>query len=126
MAESDDLALADVRSEEGLHPLDISAKQLRTLQSTEITLDAVRRAGGVGFFERDGAAVLPWTPPGRDEEMTTEQLVHPMQCRKAVLKIAYNIPLSGHLGKGKTAHTLPPEILLAHIVLGCHRVLPHL
>ena len=54
MAESDDFSLADVRSEEGLHPLDISAKQLRTLQSTEITLDAVRRAGGVGFFERDG------------------------------------------------------------------------
>ena len=57
MAESDDSALVDVQSEEDSHPLDISAEQLRTLQSTDITLEAVRRAAdgqpcsaGVGFF----------------------------------------------------------------------------
>ena len=57
MAERDDLALANVQSEEDSPPLDISAEQLRTLQSTDITLEAVRRAadshlcsGGVGFF----------------------------------------------------------------------------
>ena len=57
MAESDDSALADVQSEEDSHPLDISAEQLRTLQSTDITLEAVRRAAdghpcsaGIGFF----------------------------------------------------------------------------
>ena len=44
MAESDDLALANVQSEEDSPPLDISAEQLRTLQSTDITLEAVRRA----------------------------------------------------------------------------------
>ena len=57
----------------------------------------------VGFFWRDGLLYRLWTPPGSDEEMTTEQLVLPMQCRKAVLEVAHDIPLSGHLGKGKTA-----------------------
>ena len=42
MAERDDSALADVQTEEDSHPLDISAEQLRTLQSTDITLEAVR------------------------------------------------------------------------------------
>ena len=74
MAESDDSALADVQSEEDSHPLDISAEQLRTLQSTDITLEAVRRAadgqpcsGGVGFFRRDGLLYHLWTPAGRDK-----------------------------------------------------------
>ena len=88
MAESDDPALADVQSEEDSHPLDISAEQLRTLQSTDSTLEAIRRAAdghpcsaGVGFFRRDGLLYRLWTPPGRDEEMTTEQLV--LQCNVA-------------------------------------------
>ena len=42
MAEGDDPALPDDQSEEDSHPLDISAEQLRTLQSTDITLEAVR------------------------------------------------------------------------------------
>ena len=57
MAESDHLALADVQSEEDSHPLYIYAEQLRTLQSTDIALETVRRAAdgqpcsaGVGFF----------------------------------------------------------------------------
>ena len=113
MAESDDPVLADVQSEGDSHPLDISAEQLRTLQSTDITLEAVRRAAdgqpcsaGVGFFRRDGLLYRLWTPPGRDEEMATEQLVLPMQCRRAVLEVAHDIPLSGHLGKGKTAQRI--------------------
>ena len=80
MAENDDLALADVQSEEDPHPLDISAVQLRTLQSTDIALEVVRRAtdgqpcsAGVGFFRRDGLLYRLLTPPGRDEEMTLEQ-----------------------------------------------------
>ena len=55
---------------------------------------------------RNGLLCRLWTPPGRDEEMTTEQLVLPMQCRKAVLEVAHDIPLSGHLGKGKTAQRI--------------------
>ena len=43
---------------------------------------------------------------GHDEEMTTEQLVFPIQCRKAVLEVAHNIPLSGHLEKGETAQRI--------------------
>ena len=57
MAQNEDSALADVRSEEASHLLDIYAEQLRTLQSTNIALEAVRRAAdgqpcseGVGFF----------------------------------------------------------------------------
>ena len=41
-AQNEDSALADIRSEEASHPLDIYAEQLRTLQSTNITLEAVR------------------------------------------------------------------------------------
>ena len=33
-----------------------------------------------------------------------EQLVLPTQCRKAVLQLAHDIPLAGHLGRQKTAH----------------------
>ena len=134
MAESNNSALADVKSEEDSHPLDISAEQVRTLQSMDITLEAVRQAAdghpcsaGVGFFRRDGLLYRLWTPPGCDKEMTPEQLVLPMQCCKAVLEVAHDIPLSGHLGKRKTAQRiLMAEILLAHIVPGCRRVLLHL
>ena len=98
--------MADAQSEEDSHPLDISAEQLRTLQSIDITLEAVRRAAGVGFFRRDRLLYRLWTPPGRDEEMATEQLVLPMQCRRAVIEVAHDIPLSGHLGKGKTAQRI--------------------
>jgi len=35
--------------------------------------------------------------------MAVEQLVLPLQCRKIVLKLAHEIPLSGHLGKEKTS-----------------------
>ena len=50
----------------------------------------------VGFYRRDGLLYRLWTQPGCDE-MTTEQLVLPMRCRKAVLEVAHNIPLAGHL-----------------------------
>ena len=42
MAENEDSALANIHSEEDSHPLDIYAEQLRTLQSTNITLEVVR------------------------------------------------------------------------------------
>ena len=81
-------------------------------------LEAVRRAAdghpcsaGVGFFRRDGLLYRLWTPPGREEEITTEQLVLPMQCRKAVLKVAHDIPLLGHLGKGKTAQRILQDFI---------------
>ena len=93
------------------HTLDISAEELKVLQSADPTLDAIRKAAnghpcsaGVGFFQRDGLLYRRWTPPGRGkEDMEIEQLVLPMQCRETVLTLAHDIPLAGHLGKDKTA-----------------------
>lgn len=102
MAGADDQTLEEDVESEMSHPLDISAEQMRTLQATDTTLEAVRRAAdgqpcsaGIGFFRRDGLLYCLWIPPGRDEEMATEQLVLPVQCRKAVLEVAHDIPLSG-------------------------------
>ena len=93
------------------HALDISADELRTLQATDMTLDAIREAAegnhssaGVGFFKKDGLLYRKWTPPGRSgQDMEVEQLVLPQQCRGTILTLVHSIPLSGHLGKDKTA-----------------------
>ena len=101
MAESDESVWSDVQSEEDSHPLDISVKQLRTLPSTDITLEAVRQAEGVGFFRRYGLLYRLWTPPGCDEEMTAEQLV--LQCN--VTRQFSRLPMIFHYqviwGKGR-------------------------
>ena len=84
---------------------------MRTLQSTDTTLDAVREAAegkrysaGVGLFKRDGLLYRKWTPPDRNgQDMEVEQLILPQQCRGTILTLAHSIPLSGHLGKDKTA-----------------------
>ena len=38
--------------------------------------------------------------------MAVEQLVLPLQCRKVVLGLAHDIPLTGHLGMDKTARQI--------------------
>ena len=38
--------------------------------------------------------------------MAVEQLVLPKQCRQAVLRLAHEIPLAGHMGKNKTARRI--------------------
>ena len=45
-------------------------------------------------------------PPDCDEEMGVEQLVLPKRCRKAVLEIAHEIPLAGHMGRTKTSQRI--------------------
>ena len=93
------------------HPLEIAADELKTLQAADTTLNAMREAAdghlcsaGIGFFRRDGLLFRRWTPPGRDkQDMSVEQLVLPVQCRRTVLQVAHDIPMSGHLGKEKTA-----------------------
>ena len=93
------------------HPLEIAADELKTLQAADTTLNAVKEAAdghpcsaGIGFFRRDGLLFRRWTPPRRDKQDTSvEQPVLPVQCRKTVLQVAHNIPMSGHLGKEKTA-----------------------
>ena len=95
------------------HELELSATQLRELQRDDNTLAAVRQAAeghpctaGIGFFKRDGLIYRRWVPPGCDEEMGVEQLVLPKRCRKAVLEIAHEIPLAGHMGRTKTSQRI--------------------
>ena len=98
--------------EEELMPqaMDIATGEMKILQESDTSLDAVREAAknqpcgsGVGFFERDGLLYRQWIPAGRDKEcMAVDQLVVPTQCRKTILNLAHSIPLSGHLGKEKT------------------------
>ncbi len=90
-----------------LHPLDISAGELKVLQAADTTLDAVRKEAdvnsGAGYFWKDGLLFRKWIPKGHHEQdVATEQLILPMQCRNMVLQLAHDIPLSGHLGKKKT------------------------
>ena len=87
------------------HELDISAEELKTLQTTDVTLRSVRDAvktceaeQGIGFFTRDGLLYRRWVPSGRrEEEMAVEQLVLPEKCRKTVMKLAHSIPLAGEI-----------------------------
>ena len=106
------------------HALDISAEELKVLQSTDSTLDAVRKAAsghpssaGVGFFERDGLVYRRGRMPGRhSEDMGVDQLVLPLQCRGVVLQMAHDIPLAGHLRKEKTAKRILQRPTLYHDV----------
>ena len=94
--------------------LEIGADEMKTLQAADATLNAVREAAdghpcsaGIGFFRRDGLLFRRWTPPGHDkQDMSVEQLVLPVQCRRTVLQVAHDIPMSGHLGKEKTAQSV--------------------
>lgn len=56
-----------------------------------------------------------WKPPGHwGEETSVEQLVLPIQCRKAALEVAHRIPLAGHSGRDKTSNQIStgtPDIL---------------
>ena len=92
------------------HTLDITSEELITLKCNDETLKCVRDAAdkhpateGVGFYYKSGLLYRRWIPPNREGSMAVEQLVLPLQCRKIVLKLAHEIPLSGHLGKEKTS-----------------------
>ena len=98
-----------------LHHLDISAEELKILQETDPTLKEVREAAnghhpskaGVGFYREKGLLYRRYVPPGKDmEDMAVTQLVLPLQCRQTVLKLAHEIPLTGHLGRDKTAQRI--------------------
>ena len=91
--------------------LNIAAAELRALQEEDPTLhharsvaDGAPTAGaGEEFVRRDGLLYRRYTPPGNGEDTAVEQLILPTQCRAAVLRLAHDIPLAGHLGKKKTA-----------------------
>ena len=92
-------------------PLDITAQEFGRLQKEDSTLAAAQRAAAgepstacKGFFLRDGILYRTYTPPNsEDSSPSTEQLVLPIQCRQAVLKLAHDVPMAGHLGKHKTS-----------------------
>ena len=95
------------------HGLDISADQLKSLQDEDESLQHARAvadgtptaAAGEEFFRRDGLIYRNYRPPGRHslDEDSIEQLVLPKECRAAVLQLAHDIPMAGHLGKKKTS-----------------------
>ena len=95
------------------HPLDLTAEELSRLQEEDPTLEGVRGVAdgenstseGTGFFRRDKLVYRRWIPRDRPSEMI-EQLVLPSACHKEVMLLAHKIPLSGHLGKLKTAARL--------------------
>ena len=91
--------------------LDIPADSLKLLQDEDPSLQAACRAAdgepntaGTGFFRRNGLLYRKYCPPGGedDDPRAVEQLVLPTKCRMPVVKLAHDIPLSGHLGKRKT------------------------
>ena len=90
------------------HTLNITAEELKTLQESDTTVEAIRKAAdgspSTASVGRDGLVYRQWLPPGRDsEDLAVEQLVLPLECRKTVLQLAHEIPPAGHLGKDKTA-----------------------
>ena len=98
-----------------MRELDFSADELKELQRTDSTLEAVRKSArgepstaGPGFFQRDGILYRRYVPrTGDTEHGVIEQLILPTPCRKAVLSLAHSIersiPPAGHMGKNKTA-----------------------
>ena len=81
--------------------LQVTVEELKQLQVTEEELAGIVESGG--FFRRNGILYRRWTLRGQPESSTVEQIVLPKQCRRAVLQLAHTTPLSGHLGKKKTA-----------------------
>ena len=96
------------------HPLDLTAEELRQLQEEDRSLEAVRKAvrgeassAGAGFFRRDGLIYRKWSSPGQGmDDREVEQLVLPVQCRQAVLQLAHEVPIAGHMGKNSTARRI--------------------
>ena len=88
--------------------LPVSGEELKTLQKQDETLAEAWRAAEkspktneTGYFKEDGVLYRRWVPTGRPE-MSIEQLVLPKRCRRTVLEMAHEIPISGHQGKEKT------------------------
>ena len=91
---------------------DVSPEELRQLQKDDDSLSHARAiadgtpsavAGG-DYFYREGLLYRRYRPPGVEgEAQEIKQLVLPWQLRPAVLKLAHDIPLAGHLGRKKTA-----------------------
>ena len=95
--------------------LDLTTEELRAAQRDDPTLKAARRVAngqpdlseGEGFYYENDILYRRWEPKGPERQHgIVQQLVLPTECRDAVLAIAHEIPLGGHLGKTKTAQRL--------------------
>ena len=55
------------------------------------------------YYLSDGLLYRQWIPRGCNKELAENQLTLPTQCLKAVLQLAHEVPIAGHLGKHKTS-----------------------
>ena len=94
-------ALDTGKKQAPMEGLSVTSQELQHLQDSDSLLAHV--ADLAGFFQRDGIMYRRWVPRVEGEENGMEQIIHPKECRKAVLHLAHTIPLGGHLGKKKTA-----------------------
>ena len=81
-------------------------ERLQALQEADKTLAAARgemNSASQGFFLQESLLYRCWEPPGhKGDVVAVEQLVLLGSCRQAVLHLAHEISLAGHMGK-KTA-----------------------
>ena len=92
--------------EDGTQDLNFGAAELRQLQQTDESLAGKRqlvKVGHPGFVEKDS---LMYRIQGQGEEEERKQLILPKKCREAVLMMAHEIPIAGHLGKCRTTKRL--------------------
>ena len=88
-------------------PLDMSAGELKQLLGSDPSLKNLKTTGTdsskTHYYLEEGLLYRRWIPRDRGPEYAVDQLVLPTQCRKAVLQLAHEVPMAGHLGKHKTA-----------------------
>ena len=94
----------------------LSKDELRHLQETDVTLKMVRQhvvplaevpENRVCSYWKQGLLYRKWLPNSEDNEVVLlvqelHQIVEPKVARGTILKLAHDIPLTGHLGVEKT------------------------
>ena len=84
--------------------LDWNADDLKKMQQEDNSLEEARRKADRDseFLWKDGLLYREgkWKLAG--DLQVTLQLVLPQRCRKAVIRLAHEVPLAGHLGRKKT------------------------
>ena len=114
-AEMEDIELrreepASTESQE-FDPLQANVNDIKQWQIMDPTLARAREAAEenetdarVGFYYENGLLYRKWRPEGSSEGDVREcqQLVLPQQCRQAVLRLAHDVPMAGHMGISKT------------------------
>ena len=98
-----------------LNPLEANAATMRQWQATDPTLAKARDMAKsdesderVGFYYYNGLLYRKWRPEGSTDGdvRTCKQLVLPQQCRQAVLQLAHDVPMAGHMGITRTKDRL--------------------